>query len=70
MSLRFAGGVLLYLTSRRFPHTHMNSVEVIEYSLPHLEFMHFKYDLFCNVTIYLLTNLKIRKLANSFTILT
>ena len=48
----------------------MNSVEVIGYSLPHLGFIHFKYDLFCNVTIYLLTNLKIRKLANSFTILT
>jgi len=70
MSLRFVGGLLLYLTSRRFPHTHLNSVDVIGYSLPHLGIEHFKYDLFCNVTIYLLTNLKIRKLTNFFAILT
>ena len=49
---------------------HINSVDEIEYSLPHLGLIHFKNDLFCNVTLYLVTNLKIRKLANSFVILT
>ena len=58
--------VSLYLTSKGFPHTHINSILGIEYSFPHLWLMHFKYDLFCNVTYEASSNLKIRNMAKFY----
>ena len=38
----------------------------IGYSFPHLGLIHFKYDLFCNVTIMTVSNLKIRNVVKFY----
>jgi len=56
----------LYLTSKRFPHAQLNSIMGIGYSFPHFLLIHFKYDLSCNATLVVASNLKIRNLAKFY----